>query len=131
MKSLALRHEPDGAKERRRVLRRGGEPDGQLTLDAEAFGSGEIWAHQGVGDSREVGGEDEGARGARAAVFEQARGGETGFGEHGQHVGLGGEMMSFMAQQERVGGGSGFEDETGRGGEMDHGDGMEMAGDGF
>lgn len=78
-----------------------------------------------------MGGEDEGTRGAWATVFEQARGRETGFGEQGEHVGLRGEMMSFMAQQERVCGGSGFEDQTGCGGEMDHGDGMEMAGDLF
>lgn len=48
-------------------------------------------------------GEDEGARGALAAVFEQARGGETGFGQQGEHVGFRGEMMSFMTQQEGVG----------------------------
>lgn len=46
--------------------------------------------------------EDEGAGGAWAAVLEQARGWESGFGEQGEHVGFRGEMMSFMAQQQGV-----------------------------
>lgn len=84
------------------MLRGGGEQGGQLTLDAQAFGSGEIGPHQRVWNPREVGGEDEGARGAWATVFEQARGRQTGFGQQGEHAGFRGEMMSFMAQEERM-----------------------------
>lgn len=113
---------------RGRVLRGDGEQGGELALDAQAFGSGEIGAHQRVRDSREVGGEDEGAGGALAAVFEQASGGQTRFGEQGKHVGFRGELMSFMPQQHGMCGGSGFQDQTGRGGEMNPGDGMKMAG---
>lgn len=64
-------------------------------------------------------------------MLEEARDGERGFGEKREHNGFGGQLVLLVAEKERVGGWSGFQDQAGGGGEVDQGDGVDVSRDRF